>query len=395
MESVGAQALDAMLDLEHPIKMEAATFARERLGYPGFDEFDSSRWAHAAQFGVQGLMIPTAYGGAGRTAVEAALIFEGLGLGSSDNGFVFALASQSFAMQRALITAGTDEQKSHWLPKLAAGTAIGSFAMSEPDTGSDTGAISTVAASAEDGRWVLGGTKAWVTLAPVADVIVVFATTDPTMGHWGITSFMIETDRKGVEIGAIQHKMGMNTVPFSEVRFTNCVVNEADLLGKPGSGGSIFTSAVEAERAFLYAAQMGSMERVIDLAIDRARSRVAYGKPIGGFQAISHKIAEMKLRHESARLMIYKAAELYDRGEPMTMAGALAKLQTSEMAVLSALDAIRIHGAYGYTTEAGVEAELRDAIGGLAYSGTSEIARNLVARLLHVDRPVRTREQTT
>jgi alkylation response protein AidB-like acyl-CoA dehydrogenase len=389
MGTLGGQALDAMLDLEHPIKMEAAAFARSSLGYPGFDEFDADRWALAADFGVQGLMIPSEFGGAGRTAVEAALVFEGLGFGSSDNGFVFALASQSFAMQRALITAGSRSQKTRWLPQLAAGAAIGSFAMSEPDVGSDTGAISTVAASTEGDGWVLNGAKAWVTLAPVADVIVVFATTDPSKGHWGITAFMVETGRDGVDIGAVQRKMGMNTVPFSEVHLVNCRVTEADLLGKPGSGGSIFTGAVEAERAFLYAAQMGSMERVMNLTIDRARSRKAYGKPIGGFQGISHKIAEMKLRHEGARLMIYKAAELYDRGEPMTMAGALAKLQTSEMAVLSALDAMRVHGAYGYTEEAGVEAELRDAIGGLAYSGTSEIARNLVARLLHVDRPVR------
>ncbi len=136
---------------------------------------------------------------------------------------------------------------------------------------------------------------------------------------------------------------------------------------------------------------MGSIERILNLSVDRARRRHAYGKPIGSFQAISHKIAEMKLRHESARLLIYKAAELYDRGESMTMAGALAKLQTSETAVHSALDSMRIHGAEGYTTAGPVEAELRDAIGGLAYSGTSEIARNLVARLLHVDRPIRDR----
>jgi len=390
MGTAGPYALDAMLDLQHPVKMEAATFAHDELGYPGFDDFDKDRWARAAEFGVQGLMIPTEFGGAGRSAVEAALTFEGLGLGSSDNGFVFALASQSFAMQRALIAAGTDDQKSRWLPQLAAGTAIGSFAMSEPEAGSDTGAISTVAAAEDGGGWILNGAKAWVTLAPVAHVIVVFATTDTSKGHWGITAFMVEAGRDGLEVGTVQRKMGMNTVPFSEVRLVNCKVSETDLLGNTGSGGSVFTGAVEAERAFLYAAQMGSMERVINLTIDRARRRTAYGKPIGAFQGISHKIAEMKLRHEGARLMIYKAAELHDRGEPMTMAGALAKLQTSEMAVLSALDAMRVHGAYGYTEEAGVEAELRDAIGGLAYSGTSEIARNLVARLLHADRPVRT-----
>ncbi|NNF53744.1 MAG: acyl-CoA dehydrogenase [Acidimicrobiales bacterium] len=381
---------EALLDDQHPVKMAAAEFAANQLAYPGTDQFDQVRWLKCAEFGVQGLMIPTEYGGAGRSAVEGALTFEGLGLGTSDNGFVFALSSQSFAMQRALVTAGSEEQRRHWLPKLAAGSAIGCFAMSEPEAGSDTGAITTTATLNPDGTYSLNGAKAWVTLSPVADVIVVFATTDPSKGHWGITAFILETDRAGISVGPLQPKMGLNTCPFAEVTFTDCRVGGTDLLGNVGAGGSVFSGAVEAERAFLYAAQMGSMERVINLSIQRARSRQAYGQPIGKFQGISHKIAEMKLRHESARLLIYKAAELYDRGGSMTMAGALAKLQTSEMAVQSALDAMRIHGAAGYTSEAGVEAELRDAIGGLSYSGTSEIARNLIARMLRVDRPIRT-----
>jgi alkylation response protein AidB-like acyl-CoA dehydrogenase len=388
-EAASTMALDAMVDLRHPIKMAAAEFAAASLADSGTDGFDARRWALAAEFGVQGLMIPKDFGGLGKSAVEAALTFEGLGLGTADNGFVFALASQTFALQRALITAGSEEQKRRWLPGLGSGTSIGCFAMSEPGAGSDTGAISTVATPRADGHYVINGTKAWATLSPVADVIVVFATTDPSKGHWGIAGFILESDRDGIEIGATQPKMGMNSCPFAEIRFTDCSAGPEDLLGSVGAGGSIFTNAVEAERAFLYAAQVGSMERVLNLSIDRARRRQAYGKPIGSFQAISHKVAEMKLRHESARLLIYKAAELYDRGGSMTMAGALAKLATSEAAVQSALDAVRIHGAEGYTMAGPVEAELRDAIGGLAYSGTSEIARNLVARLLHVDRPQR------
>ena len=380
---------DAVLDDRHPIKMAAADFASAQLAYPGTDAFDHDRWLAAAAFGVQGIMIPIEYGGRGRSAVEAALTFEGLGLGTSDNGFVFALSSQSFAMQRALIVAGTEVQRKQWLPRLAAGTALGCFAMSEPDAGSDTGAIATVALPTESGGYLLNGTKAWVTLSPVANVIIVFATTDPTKGHWGITAFILEIDRAGIAVGPVQHKMGLNTCPFAEVTFTDCEVSMDDVLGNVGSGGSVFSGAVEAERAFLYAAQMGSMERVLGLTIHRARSREAYGRPIGAFQGISHKIAEMKLRHESARLLIYKAAELYDRGSSMTMAGALAKLQTSEAAVQSALDAMRIHGAAGYTSDLGVEAELRDAIGGLSYSGTSEIARNLITRMLRVERPIR------
>ena len=185
--------------------------------------------------------------------------------------------------------------------------------------------------------------------------------------------------------------MGLHSCPFGQLTFHGCTVGPEAVLGKPGAGASIFGDAVESERAFLYAAQLGAMERVIDNAVARARERQQFGVPIGSFQAVSHRIAEMKLRHEAARLLIYKAAALADRGQQVALAAALAKLQTSEMAVLSALDSIRIHGAEGYTVAGGVEFELRDAVGGLAYSGTSDIQRNIVARLLGVDRPVRRR----
>ncbi len=380
--------VEAMLDLEHPRKMDAAAWARDVLT-EGVEGFDRTRWQRAAEYGVQALTIPAAYGGADVSGVEAMLTFEGIGLGCDDNGSVFALASQVFPSQMSIARFGSDEQRQRWLPGLCDGSVVSSFAMSEPGAGSDTGAITTTATPLDDGSYRLDGEKSWVTLGPVCDVVIVFATTDPGSGWWGLTAFLVDARADGVDRGAIEPKMGMRSCPFGRMRFDGCIVPADQILGGVGAGGSVFSVAVEAERAFLYAAQLGSMERVLDRTIHRARSREQFGQPIGGFQAVSHRIVEMKLRHEASRLMLYAAAARHDRGEPVAMAAALAKLQTSEMAVQSALDAMRIHGAEGYTDACGIEIELRDAVGGLAYSGTSEIQRNIVARLLKVDRPVR------
>jgi alkylation response protein AidB-like acyl-CoA dehydrogenase len=383
-------ALEAMLDPRHPLKIESAAWAAAKLD-DDVDEFDRDRWRRAAEHGIQALTIPEAHGGLAVSGVEAMLMFEGLGLGCTDNGTVFALASQVFPVQMALAQFGTDDQQSRWFPGLLDGSLVGAFAMSEPDAGSDTSAIATTATLLDDGSYRLAGTKAWITLGPVCDVAIVFATTDRSLGRWGLTAFLVDTSAGGVHLGQPEPKLGMPTSPFGAVTIDGCVVGADAVLGSPGAGAAVFGAAVEAERAFLYAAQVGAMERVIDLTVERARTRQQFGQPIGAFQAVSHRIADMKLRHESARLLLYKVAALHDRNEPITMASALAKLSSSESAVQTALDAVRIHGAEGITDACGLEADLRDAVGGYSYSGTSEIQRNIVAGLLGVDRPVRQR----
>ena len=382
------EIIGALTTLDSPRKLEAARWAEENLSDSTPRKFDRSLWKKAADFGIQATMMPAEYGGDGASAVEAMLTFEGLGLGSPDNGTTFALASQTLAMQRGLAASASPTQADRWLRPLIAGDAVGSFAMTEPDAGSDTGAITTTATEQPDGSYLLNGDKAWVTLGPECDVIIVFATTDPAKKHWGITAFLVDATSAGIDRGQAISKMGLNNSPFGMISFNDCQVGPDDVLGNPGAGGAIFTNAVEGERAFLYAAQLGAMERVLETSIGRARSRQAYSKPIGAFQAISHRIADMKVRHEASRMLLYKAAVLYDQGDPLTMAAAVAKLQTSESAVTSAVDAIRIHGAEGYTEAAGIEAELRDAIGGLSFSGTSEMQKNLIARLLRLDRPI-------
>lgn len=388
MTLTASEIITAMTTLDPPRKLQAASWASENLPLAVGMPFNRKLWKTAAEFGIQATMMPGEYGGDGSSAVEAMLTFEGLGLGSPDNGTTFALASQTLAMQRGLAAAATPAQADRWLRPLISGDAVGSFAMTEPQAGSDTGAIATTAAVQADGSYVLNGEKTWVTLGPECDVVIVFATTDPKKGHWAITAFLVDVTKPGVEQGQTISKMGLANSPFGTMSFTDCHVSADDVLGTPGSGGAIFTNAVEGERAFLYATQLGAMERVLNATIERARTRQAYGKPIGSFQAISHRIADMKVRHEASRLLLYKAAVLYDQGGPLTMAAALAKLQTSESAVTSSLDAIRIYGAEGYTEAAGIEVELRDSLGGLSYSGTSEMQKNLIARLLRLERPI-------
>ena len=380
--------LSVMLALEHPRKAEAAAWARATLGAPT-GGFDRSWWDAAAAFGVQGLITPAELGGAGATTVEALLTFEGLGLGSGDDGVVFALAAQVFSMQRALLSAGSPAQLKRWGPALARGEAIGAFAMSEPESGSDTASITTTATPIADGGYRIDGVKAWVTLGSVCDLVIVFAHTDPSLGRWGITAFLVDAGQPGVVRGPEIAKLGLESCPFTTMTFADCVVGPDDVLGAPGAGAAIFSDAVNSERAFLYAAQLGATERTIDRAVERARHRTQFGQPIGRFQAVSHRIADMKLRHEAARLLVYKAGILHDLGHDVTMAAALAKLQASETAVSSALDAIQIFGAEGYTEDAGLGRQLRDSIGGLSYSGTSDIQRNIIAGLLGVDRPAR------
>ena len=391
LASDGLQPIDALLNDQHPRKLAAKAWAADHLGSAP-DDFDRLRWQRAAQAGFLSMVVPTDRGGLGCTLVEAMLSFEGLGAGTSDSGLVYALVSQTFAMQRALVDHGTDKQLDRWLADILAGQSMGGFAMSEPGAGSDISSIQTVAVAdnKQTNSWRLTGQKSWVTLGPLADVAIIFASTDPSKGRWGISAFLIETDRPGVQVGESIDRMGLRGAPFGNIALNDVAVTSDDLLGKVGAGASIFAAAVEAERALLYAPQLGATERLLALTIERATTHRAGDRTIGSFQAVSHRIADLKLGLEASRLLAYKAAALADQGSSVTLAAALAKLQTSESAVAGALDAMRVFGAEGYTVGAGIEAELRHAIAGLNFAGTSDIQRNVVAGLLGVDRPRRT-----
>ncbi|MDH3704661.1 MAG: acyl-CoA dehydrogenase family protein [Acidimicrobiia bacterium] len=378
-----------MIQLDHPVKTEAATWAAVALARDDVaaadrgSSFWTEGWRRCADRGIQGMTVDRVHGGQGRDRVDALLTFEGLGYGSQDQGLVFGVACQTWAVLAALDAGASDAQRHELLPGLCSGELIGAFAMTELDSGSDTFALACAAERTADG-YRLSGRKAYVTLAPVADVVIVFATVDPGLGRWGITAFLVDTSLPGVDIDHPREKMGLRTTPFGDVVLTDVDVPESARLGPEGSGGAIFNAAMESERAYLFALQLGQLERQLDDTIAHARSRRQFDRAIGDFQAVSHRIADMKARHEQARLLLYKTALLDELGRASSLTAALTKLAATEGAVASGLDAVMTMGARGYLTETGLERELRGAIGGMIYSGTSDIQRNIVAKLMGV-----------
>lgn len=388
MPASGSELLvDALVDHGHPLKAATAAWAAEALHDPHLAERDRQcrfwfeGWARLAEHGVLGIAAPEAHGGQQRPLGEQLLILEGLGYGCEDNGLAFAASAQLWSAQNAIQRFGTEEQKARYLAPMVAGDLRGAFCMSEPDSGSDAFALAAVA-ERRGGRYVLNGHKAWATLAPVADVFVVFASTDPSAGQWGVTAFLVDASTAGLSAAGNQEKMGWRTTPFGDVRLEDCVVDASCRLGPEGAGAAIFSAVIAQERAFLFASELGATERVIDTAVRHANERRQFGHSIGEFQAVAHRIVQMRLRHETARGLMYRTALAHERGLPITSLAALTKLHATESAVATALDAIRVHGARGYVSEYGVERQARDALGGLLTSGTSDVQMNLVARLL-------------
>ena len=381
------EALDALFVDDHPTKVAIAEWARAELDDPDLVrrdlecEFWTDGWKSIGKKGLLGGPISANYGGRGTSLISALLELEGLGLGCRDDGLVFAATSQVLTFSLALERFGTEAQKLQWLPALGSGNAIGAFAMSEPEAGSDAYALTTTAQPIDDG-YVLNGEKAWVTLAPVADVFIIFASTNIDVGRWGISAFLVPADTPGLTIGENRPKMGLRTTPFANFTLHDCHVPASALIGSVGSGASIFSASMEAERGFLLVGTIGALERVLDDAVEYSRNREQFGQAIGAFQGVSHAIAEIKLGHEAARLLMYKAAALQQEGTPSMLAAALSKLAGSEAALSGALTSLEVHGARGYVSEYGVERDLRNLSGGVIYGGASGIQKNIIARLL-------------
>ena len=370
---------------QEQLRAETLKFAANQLNsdLASRDEdqaFDPELWQRCADFGILGSYVPSEYGGRGRDTVTTVAVMEALGYGCSDNGLTLALNGQMWAVQEPIQQFGTEEQKSHYLPLLTSG-GFGAHAMSEAGSGSDTFALATTAKSTDEG-YLLNGTKSYIGLAPVCDVALVFASTDSSVGRWGISAFLVDSDTPGLTRGANQPKMGLRTGPLGELTFEDCFVPASARLGPEGAGASIFTNSMDWERSFIFASHVGSMARQLDESVGYARTRQQFGEQIGKFQSVSNRIADMRLRLETARLLLYKSAWLIDTAQPAQMASALANLHLAESFVASSTDAIRIHGAKGYLTEFGIERDLRDALGGVIYSGTSDIQRQVIARLL-------------
>lgn len=344
-------------------------------------EFARDLWKKCAQFGIQGLAVPEKYGGADTDILTAMLTMEGLGYGCNDNGLIFGINAQMWSVQHPILAFGSEEQKQKYLPGMVSGEIIGAHGMTEPDTGSDAYNLRS-RAERVNGGYVLNGSKMFVTNAPVSDLSVVFATLDPTKGMWGITAFIVENGTQGYSISRDIEKMGLRTSPMGELILQDCFVPEENRIGPEGIGARIFNSSMEWERSCILASNLGTMERQLEKTIQYAREREQFGQPIGKYQSVANRIVDMKVRLETARLILYKVAWLKKMGKATTMEAAMAKLYLSESFVQSSLDAIQTMGGYGYMTEFEVERDLRDALGGTIYSGTSDIQKNIIARLL-------------
>ena len=344
-------------------------------------EFSHESWKKCAEFGIQGLPIPESYGGQGADPLTMVLAMEALGYSCRDNGLIFSLNAQMWSCEVPIVRFGTEEQKQRYLPGLCDGSIIGIQGMSEPDSGSDAFSLATLARREGD-EFVLNGSKTFITNAPVADVFVVFASSDRSKGAFGLSAFLVDRQTPGVDIGTPFRKMGLRTSPMSEIVFKDCRIPATNLLGPFGAGMAIFNHSMEWERGIILASAVGTMQRQLEAAVAYARQRRQFGQPIGKFQAVSHKLADMKVQLEAGRLLLYQLGWAMGNGRATGMESAMVKLFLSESLVRSSMESILIHGGYGYMTDSEIERDLRDAIAGRIYSGTSDIQRNLIARFM-------------
>jgi len=345
-------------------------------------EFSFEIWKKLGQMGLLGLPFPEEYGGQGADVVTCCLAGEALGHAGVDSGHMLALGAHTYLCTDTLFKHGNEEQRKKYVPKLASGEWIGCMGLTEPGAGSDAASLQTTAVKKGD-RWILNGSKTFITNAPVANVCVVYATVDKSKKHAGISAFIVEKDFKGFSTGKPFHKMGVRASTTSEVFFEDCEVPEENVLGNIGEGFMYAHQTLEWDRSALLAPFIGGMQFMIEQCAKYASERVQFDKPIKSFQAIQHKLADMKVVLEAARLAVYRVASLKDAGYPINhLQASIAKAFVGDWGFKVASEAVQIFGGYGYIHEYPVERMLRDAKLAQIGGGTSEVQRLIISRLL-------------
>jgi L-prolyl-PCP dehydrogenase len=361
-------------------------FARDRLS-PGARErdvaarFDRELWDEAAEFGLAGLPIPEEWGGSGLDAVETMQVVEALGKGCEDGGLVFSLCAHMFASAVPLWRSKAAAHHERYLRDIASGKLICANGTSEPNAGSDVYAMKSTARRLGD-EYVLEGEKCFITNAPVADLFLIYAATAPERGFLGVSAFMVPRGTPGLRVVPEHTKTGLRTSPWGTLYLEECRVPVSSRVGPEGAGAMLFAESMVWERGCLFAYYVGAMERVLERCVEHVRTRVQFKQRIGAFQSVSNRIVDMKLRLETSRLLLYRAGELHRAGKRCDEAVALSKLWISEAAVQTGLDAIQIFGASGMAPDTGVDALLRDAVPSKIFSGSSEMQRAIVARMM-------------
>jgi len=369
------------------IRETARDFATKHIA-PAAAEIDRSHRfpreivARLGELGLLGVAVPERWGGAGMDTVSYALALEEISRACASTGVIMSV--QNSLVSDPIVAFGTDEQRGRWLPALASGKQIGCFALSEPEAGSDAAAQRTTAGKQGD-RFVLNGTKNFITNAPVADVVLLFAMTDPARGAKGISAFLIPTDTPGLKIGPPDDKLGIRGAPSAQIFLADCAVEGGALLGAPGEGFKIAMRTLDGGRIGIAAQAVGIARAAFEDATRYALERKTFGQPIAEHQAIQFKLADMCTEIDAARLLTWQAAVAKDRGARHTTESAMAKLLASEVANRVAKEAVQIFGGYGYLTDFPVERHFRDAKITEIYEGTSEIQRLVIASSLLKD----------
>jgi alkylation response protein AidB-like acyl-CoA dehydrogenase len=375
---------DPLSDEQREIRDLVRALARERIA-PRAAEIDKSAefpWDVVEVFREHelfGILFDEEYGGLGASALMALVAIEEVSKVCATSGLIIAVQELG---SLALKLAGTDEQKARWLPRLASGEWLVAYALTEPGSGSDSAAMRTEARR-EDDEYVLNGSKRFITNAGVAELYTVFAKTDPTAGHAGISAFVVEASAPGFEVGRIEPKMGIKGSTTGEVFFNDCRIPARNLVGEEGEGFKIAMRVLDRSRPGIGAQGLGLAQGATDYALEYAKSRETMGKPIAEHQLIAATLADMETRCEAARGLLYRCGQLIDEGADgpeLTKISAMSKLYCTDVAMEVTTDAVQILGGYGYIQEYPVERMMRDAKITQIYEGTNQIQRLVIAR---------------
>ncbi len=345
--------------------------------------FDRESWSKLGEFGLLGLHFPEELGGGGSDVVTSVVAAEALGEAGVDGGLTLSLGAHTYLCADTIFTHGNQSQREKYIPKLASGEWIGCMGLTEPGAGSDVSSLRTRAERRGD-TWVLNGTKMFITNGSIADVAVIYARIDSAPGRQeGISAFIVEKGTPGFNVGRTLTKMGVRTSPTAELIFEDCAIPAENLVGQEGNGFLMAMQTVEWDRSALLAPFVGAMSFLIRRCARYAQEREQFGRPIASFQAIKHRLADIKIFYEAARSLVYRIAWCKDQGRPLNhLEAAVAKLFVGDWSLKPTNDALLVLGGYGYCHEYDLERVFRDSrlapIGG----GTSDIQKVLISRLM-------------
>jgi alkylation response protein AidB-like acyl-CoA dehydrogenase len=369
------------------IQAIARDFAQKRIApvaaeFDAKGEFPLDNIREMGQLGLMGIEVPHEYGGAGMDPIAYALAMMEIAEADCAHSTIMSVNNSLYC--NGILKYGTEEQKQKYVRAIASGEAIGAYALTEPQSGSDASAMHTRETKNANGDWVINGKKSWITSGPVAKYIVLFAITTPGVGAKGVSAFIIDTARAGFHAGKTEPKLGIRASATCEIEFSDYVCPAADMLGQEGKGFGIAMGVLDAGRIGIASQAIGLSRAAYEASLVWVRERKAFGQPIGSFQMIQAKIADMKCRLDAATLLVLRAAfakgETEKNGGRFSTEASVAKLFASEAAMFITHAAVQIHGGMGYSKEMPLERYFRDAKITEIYEGTSEIQRLVIAR---------------